>query len=110
MRTMSTVRCRAWVNVSSSCSRFYCGTCMAMSCMLSAGTATGHGGGQTGGLQLIDLHGLHAKEAVEVLKREVKGIRATRQASRQPGATVRVSVIVGTGHHTKVPPSILQPF
>lgn len=54
-----------------------------------------------GALKLIDLHGLHVSEAVDALRREVKAARARRQAARQPG-TERVSVIVGTGHHTKV--------
>ncbi|KAK9807167.1 hypothetical protein WJX73_003072 [Symbiochloris irregularis] len=53
-----------------------------------------------GALKLIDLHGLHVTEAVDALRREVKAARARRQAARQPG-TERVSVIVGTGHHTK---------
>lgn len=50
-------------------------------------------------MRLIDLHGLHAREAVDVLRREIRGVRESKQG--QPG-TVRISVIVGTGHHTKV--------
>ena len=47
---------------------------------------------------MIDLHGLHVNEAVNVLKHELAMLRRTARAS---GQQLQVMVCVGTGHHTK---------
>eukprot|EP00873_Tetraselmis_striata_P038682 jgi/Tetstr1/458946/TSEL_004417.t1 len=52
-----------------------------------------------GNKDMIDLHGLHAKEGVQFLRSEIASLRAQGQA--------RVSVLVGTGHHTRTNKSTL---
>lgn len=47
---------------------------------------------------LIDLHGLHVNEAVNVLRHELAVLRRTARAA---GQRLQVMVCVGTGHHTK---------
>ncbi|KAK3286252.1 hypothetical protein CYMTET_6182 [Cymbomonas tetramitiformis] len=54
-----------------------------------------HTGGRDGGVPLLDLHGLHVKEAVEILRRKLMDWRDGRMAHRH------VHVLVGTGHHTR---------
>jgi hypothetical protein len=53
-----------------------------------------HGGGD----RLIDLHGLHVSEAINILKVE---LTALKSATRATGERIHVMVCVGTGHHTK---------
>ncbi|GAB2222870.1 hypothetical protein Drorol1_Dr00017001 [Drosera rotundifolia] len=48
--------------------------------------------------KMIDLHGLHANEAVHVLKHE---LAALRSAARSAGQRLLVYICVGTGHHTR---------
>jgi len=52
------------------------------------------GGAEEGKVPLLDLHGLHAAEAVGVLRARLAALRA----QRGPGSVVHV--LVGTGHHT----------
>uniref|UniRef100_A0A1D1YWV1 NEDD4-binding protein 2 n=1 Tax=Anthurium amnicola TaxID=1678845 RepID=A0A1D1YWV1_9ARAE len=47
---------------------------------------------------LIDLHGLHVNEAINVLKHELSILRRTAKSS---GQRLQVMICVGTGHHTK---------
>ncbi|XP_078430962.1 polyadenylate-binding protein-interacting protein 7-like [Wolffia australiana] len=56
------------------------------------------GAGEKGKQPLIDLHGLHVNEAVNVLKHE---LGALRRVARAGGQRLQVMVCVGTGHHTK---------
>lgn len=53
------------------------------------------------GVILLDLHGLHVNEALKILGRELGqlGDGAGQAKGRVP---VKVHVLVGTGHHTKV--------
>ncbi|XP_074581663.1 polyadenylate-binding protein-interacting protein 7 [Curcuma longa] len=48
--------------------------------------------------RLIDLHGLHVTEALQVLNHELRTLRSTARATRQ---RLHVMICVGTGHHTK---------
>ena len=47
-----------------------------------------------GRIALLDLHGLHAREAVAMLRARLPAMRAER------GAGAVVQLVVGTGHHT----------
>ena len=49
----------------------------------------------------MDLHGLHVKEAVAVLEREVAAARRASKPRSGRASPPRMSVLVGTGHHTK---------
>ncbi|WVZ82132.1 hypothetical protein U9M48_029430 [Paspalum notatum var. saurae] len=53
---------------------------------------------QRGGDRLIDLHGLHVSEAINILKVELSALKS---AARAAGERMQVMVCVGTGHHTK---------
>ncbi|KAG6517160.1 polyadenylate-binding protein-interacting protein 7-like [Zingiber officinale] len=55
----------------------------------------GYGGEQD---RLIDLHGLHVNEALQVLNHELRILRSTARATCQ---RLHVMICVGTGHHTK---------
>ncbi|WOL01058.1 polyadenylate-binding protein-interacting protein 7-like isoform X1 [Canna indica] len=55
----------------------------------------GYGGEQD---PLIDLHGLHVTEAIQVLNHE---LRALKNTARATGQRLRVMICVGTGHHTR---------
>jgi DNA-nicking Smr family endonuclease len=46
---------------------------------------------------VIDLHGLHVREVQSLLPQQLQALQQQKQQS--------VSIIVGTGHHTKGPPS-----
>ncbi|CAA2988934.1 Hypothetical predicted protein [Olea europaea subsp. europaea] len=48
--------------------------------------------------KMIDLHGLHASEAIHVLKRELS---VMRNAARLANQHLLVYICVGTGHHTR---------
>lgn len=48
--------------------------------------------------RLIDLHGLHVTEAIQVLQHELRVLRST---ARSAGQRLQVMICVGTGHHTK---------
>ncbi|CAJ1972368.1 unnamed protein product [Sphenostylis stenocarpa] len=48
--------------------------------------------------RMIDLHGLHVSEAINVLKHELSVLRSTARASEQ---RLQVYICVGTGHHTR---------
>nr|AIZ68160.1 polyadenylate-binding protein-interacting protein 7-like protein [Albuca bracteata] len=48
--------------------------------------------------RLIDLHGLHVTEAIQVLQHELSILRST---ARLAGQRLQVMICVGTGHHTK---------
>ncbi|XAR57554.1 hypothetical protein NMG60_11025734 [Bertholletia excelsa] len=61
------------------------------------GSAEMHGNGR-GQERMIDLHGLHASEAIHVLKRELALLRST---ARSAELRLQVYVCVGTGHHTR---------
>ena len=45
-----------------------------------------------GGTPMLDLHGLHVAEAINVLRRELPNFKAAGRV---------VHILVGTGHHTK---------
>ncbi|ONK66079.1 uncharacterized protein A4U43_C06F3940 [Asparagus officinalis] len=47
---------------------------------------------------LIDLHGLHVNEAIQVLQHELSILRSTARSS---GQRLQAMICVGTGHHTK---------
>ena len=47
---------------------------------------------------MIDLHGLHVSEAIQVLKLELSKLRSTARATDQ---RLQVYICVGTGHHTR---------
>ncbi|CAL9776950.1 unnamed protein product [Musa acuminata subsp. burmannicoides] len=55
---------------------------------------------QKSGVQdrLIDLHGLHVREAIQVVDRELSNLRSTATAT---GQRLHAMICVGTGHHTK---------
>lgn len=55
----------------------------------------GNGRGQD---RMIDLHGLHASEAIHVLKHELSVLKSTARAAEQ---RLQVYICVGTGHHTR---------
>ncbi|KAI3827698.1 hypothetical protein L1987_01781 [Smallanthus sonchifolius] len=48
--------------------------------------------------RIIDLHGLHVNEAIQVLKRDLMTLR---NIARSTEHRVQVYICVGTGHHTK---------
>ncbi|XP_059662062.1 polyadenylate-binding protein-interacting protein 7 [Cornus florida] len=48
--------------------------------------------------RIIDLHGLHVSEAIQVLKRELIMLRS---AARSADQCLPVYICVGTGHHTR---------
>ncbi|RDX66889.1 Polyadenylate-binding protein-interacting protein 7, partial [Mucuna pruriens] len=48
--------------------------------------------------RIIDLHGLHASEAIHVLKHELSVLKNTAIAAEQ---RLQVYICVGTGHHTR---------
>ncbi|KAE9587891.1 putative Smr domain, ataxin-2 [Lupinus albus] len=48
--------------------------------------------------RIIDLHGLHVSEALQVLKHELSVVRSTARAAEQ---RLQVYICVGTGHHTR---------
>ncbi|XP_022636640.1 polyadenylate-binding protein-interacting protein 7 isoform X1 [Vigna radiata var. radiata] len=48
--------------------------------------------------RIIDLHGLHAGEAIHVLKHELSVLKSTAIAAEQ---RLQVYICVGTGHHTR---------
>ncbi|KAK7352598.1 hypothetical protein VNO80_18022 [Phaseolus coccineus] len=48
--------------------------------------------------RIIDLHGLHASEAIHVLKHELSVLKSTAIAAEQ---RLQVYICVGTGHHTR---------
>lgn len=50
---------------------------------------------------LVDLHGLHIKEALAVLEEQIE---VARRCKPKTGRSMpqKMSVLVGTGHHTKV--------
>ncbi|XP_019188905.1 PREDICTED: polyadenylate-binding protein-interacting protein 7-like [Ipomoea nil] len=48
--------------------------------------------------RIIDLHGLHVSEGIQVLKRE---LAVLRNAARSADQRLQVFICVGTGHHTK---------
>ncbi|PSS19235.1 Polyadenylate-binding protein [Actinidia chinensis var. chinensis] len=48
--------------------------------------------------RIIDLHGLHVSEAIQVLKRDLTVLRS---AARSVEQRLPVYICVGTGHHTK---------
>ncbi|CAL9108121.1 unnamed protein product [Musa acuminata var. zebrina] len=49
---------------------------------------------------LIDLHGLHVREAIQVVDRELSTLRSTATATAT-GQRLHAIVCVATGHHTK---------
>ena len=53
------------------------------------------------GIILLDLHGLHVNESLKILGRELAQLQegAGQAKGRVP---VKVHILVGTGHHTKV--------
>ena len=58
---------------------------------------------------MLGLHGLHVSEAIKILSRELGQLKAGAQGKGR--APVRVHVLVGTGHHTKVTlPGLHQNF
>lgn len=54
----------------------------------------------TAGVILLDLHGLHVSEALKILGREIGQLQEGQQGKGR--VPVRVHVLVGTGHHTRV--------
>ncbi|OIW15721.1 hypothetical protein TanjilG_04256 [Lupinus angustifolius] len=48
--------------------------------------------------RMIDLHGLHVSEALQMLKHELSVLRSTARAAEQ---RLQVYICVGTGHHTR---------
>ena len=55
----------------------------------------GNGRGQE---KIIDLHGLHVSEAIQVLKRDLTLLRSAARSLEQ---RLPVYICVGTGHHTR---------
>ncbi|KAJ0260229.1 Smr domain-containing protein [Hirschfeldia incana] len=54
--------------------------------------------GEGGSERMIDLHGLHVSEALQVLKQELSVLRSTARATHE---RLQVYICVGTGHHTR---------
>lgn len=52
--------------------------------------------GKTSGSVVLDLHGLHVSEAQRILRRELDLL------SQSGASSQTISLLVGTGHHTKV--------
>ena len=50
------------------------------------------------GVILLDLHGLHVNEALKILSREISQL----QQGGKGRVPIKVHILVGTGHHTKV--------
>ena len=50
---------------------------------------------------LVDLHGLHVKEALSILEEQIEAARRLKPKTSR-ALPHRLSVLVGTGHHTKV--------
>ena len=61
--------------------------------------ASGRSKGKSPGL--VDLHGLHVKEALSILEEQVEAVRRLKPKTSR-AAPHRLSVLIGTGHHTKV--------
>lgn len=57
----------------------------------------GQGNGR-GNERMIDLHGLHVSEALQVLKHELNVMRSTARATQE---RLQIYICVGTGHHTR---------
>ncbi|EOA26806.1 hypothetical protein CARUB_v10022901mg [Capsella rubella] len=57
----------------------------------------GQGNGR-GNERMIDLHGLHVSEALQVLKHELSVLRSTARATQE---RLQIYICVGTGHHTR---------
>ncbi|OIV97706.1 hypothetical protein TanjilG_12463 [Lupinus angustifolius] len=55
-------------------------------------------GNERGHERIIDLHGLHANEAIHVLKHELSVLKSTARAAEQ---FLQVYIFVGTGQHTR---------
>ncbi|KAG2298800.1 hypothetical protein Bca4012_010304 [Brassica carinata] len=55
-------------------------------------------GNSRGSERMIDLHGLHVSEALQVLKHELSVFRSTARATQE---RLQVYICVGTGHHTR---------
>uniref|UniRef100_A0A1J3ES78 Polyadenylate-binding protein-interacting protein 7 n=1 Tax=Noccaea caerulescens TaxID=107243 RepID=A0A1J3ES78_NOCCA len=55
-------------------------------------------GNNRGNERMIDLHGLHVSEALQVLKHELNVMRSTARATQE---RLQVYICVGTGHHTR---------
>ncbi|ESQ50238.1 hypothetical protein EUTSA_v10001942mg [Eutrema salsugineum] len=55
-------------------------------------------GNSRGNERMIDLHGLHVSEALQVLKHELSVMRSTARATQE---RLQVFICVGTGHHTR---------
>ncbi|EFH57031.1 hypothetical protein ARALYDRAFT_481487 [Arabidopsis lyrata subsp. lyrata] len=55
-------------------------------------------GNSRGNERMIDLHGLHVSEALQVLKHELSVLRSTARATQE---RLQVFICVGTGHHTR---------
>ncbi|CAG7866321.1 unnamed protein product [Brassica rapa] len=58
----------------------------------------GQGNNSRGSERMIDLHGLHVSEALQVLKHELSVLRSTARATQE---RLQVYICVGTGHHTR---------
>ncbi|WZZ82632.1 hypothetical protein YC2023_103204 [Brassica napus] len=58
----------------------------------------GQGNNSRGSERMIDLHGLHVSEALQVLKHELGVLRSTARATQE---RLQVYICVGTGHHTR---------
>ncbi|KAF8055263.1 hypothetical protein N665_1300s0010 [Sinapis alba] len=56
------------------------------------------GNNSRGSERMIDLHGLHVSEALQVLKHELSVLRSTARATQE---RLQVYICVGTGHHTR---------
>ncbi|KAJ4903048.1 CTC-interacting domain 7 [Raphanus sativus] len=54
--------------------------------------------GEGGSERIIDLHGLHVSEALQVLKQELSVLRSKARATQE---RLQVYICVGTGHHTR---------
>ncbi|KAL1199496.1 Polyadenylate-binding protein-interacting protein 7 [Cardamine amara subsp. amara] len=55
-------------------------------------------GNSRGNERMIDLHGLHVSEALQMLKHELSVLRSTARATQE---RLQVYICVGTGHHTR---------
>ncbi|KAL9300748.1 putative Smr domain-containing protein [Arabidopsis thaliana] len=55
-------------------------------------------GNSRGNERMIDLHGLHVSEALQVLKHELSVLRSTARATQE---RLQIYICVGTGHHTR---------
>ncbi|CAN8284371.1 unnamed protein product [Cochlearia groenlandica] len=58
----------------------------------------GQGNGRGGNEKMIDLHGLHVSEALQVLKHELSVLRSRARATQE---RLQIYICVGTGHHTR---------